>query len=122
MPERTEAVRATSVAIRETLAVCGPLTSRELHAFFPGSTQQEVASLTSTMVRKLAKKRVYIHSWVRENDYGRDYLRAVYALGDLPDARKPRRLTNAEKCRRWKAKNAIPKAPNSVFSWAAAQA
>lgn len=110
-------MRATSHAIRETLAVCGPLTSRELHEFFPGSSQQEVASLTSAMVRKLAKKRVYIHSWVRDSDYGRDYLRAVYALGDLPDARKPRKLSNAERCRRWKAKNAIPKHASSVFTW-----
>lgn len=110
-------MRATLQAIRETLEVCGPLTSREVQAFFPDNTQQEVASLISSMVRRRAAKQVYIYAYVRENDYGRDYLRAVYALGDKPDARKPRKLTNAERCRRWKAKNAIPKAASSVFTW-----
>lgn len=110
-------MKATSSAIRETLAACGPLTSREIHQFYPETTQQQLVSYISTMRIRLATKRVYIHSWVRENDFGRDYLRPVYALGDKPDARKPRNLTNAEKCRRWRAKRAIPKIANSVFTW-----
>lgn len=111
-------MKASMPAIRETLGACGPLTSREILQFFPASSQQDVAGALGAM-RRLATKQVYIHSWVRESDFGKDYLRAVYALGDKPDARKPRKLTNAERCRRWKAKRAIPKVANSVFTWAA---
>lgn len=110
-------MKASHATIRETLEACGPLTSREIHQFFPASSQQDVSAMISTM-RHLATQQVYIHSWVRENDYGKDYLRAVYALGAKPDARKPRKLTNAERCRRHKQRRAIPKAANSVFNWA----
>ena len=108
--------RASHAAIRETLAACGPLTSRELMSFFPDSTQQDIAGLLGSMRKRVAVKQVYVHSWTREADHARDYIRAVYALGNLPDARKPKPMTNAERCRRHKARRAIPKVPNSVFA------
>lgn len=111
--------RASHAAIRETLAACGPLTSRELMLFFPDSTQQDIAGMLASMRRRVAKPQIHIHSWVREADHARDYIRAVYALGDLPDARKPKPMTNAERCRRHKARRALPRVPNSVFNLAA---
>lgn len=112
-------MKVTHAGVRETLATVGPLTSREVAAFFPGSRHQDAAAVISSM-RRLATKQVYVHSWVRENDAGRDYLRAVYALGDQRDAPKPRKLSNAERCRRWKAKWAVPRHASSVFAWAGA--
>ena len=114
-------MKVSHPGVRQTLAACGPLTSREIAAFFPSSSHADVSAMISSM-RRLATKQVYIHAWVRENDYGRDYLRAVYALGNERDAPKPRAMTNAERCRRHKARRALPRAANSVFTWAAAQA
>jgi hypothetical protein len=111
--------RASHAAIRETLAACGPLTSRELMSFFPASSQQDIAGLLGSMRKRVAVRQVYIHSWTREADHARDYIRAVYALGDLPDARKPKPMSNAERCRRHKARKALPRVPNSVFNLAA---
>lgn len=110
--------RVSHAGIREALAACGPLTGRELCAFFPGSTQQDVSAMVSSL-RRLATPQVHIHSWVREADYSRDYIRAVYALGAGRDAPKPKPMSNAERCKRHKARKALPRVANSVFNLAA---
>ena len=111
--------RVSHAGIREALAACGPLTGRELGAFFQESSQQDVSAMISSM-RRLAKKQVYVFRYERHaTDSTRDYLRAVYALGDKPDARKPRPMSNAERCKRHKVRKALPRVPNSVFALAA---
>lgn len=109
-------MKVSHASMRELLATVGPLTTAEAAAFFPGSSAQNVAAVLSTM-RTGAHKQVYIAEWTRDNGHGKEYLRAVYALGDKPDARKPRRISNAESCKRWKAKRAIPKVANSIWNW-----
>lgn len=110
-------MKVTHAGVRELLATVGPLTSHEVAEFFPDSRQQEVAAVLSTM-RQLAKKQVQIVAWTRNSDVCKTYLRAVYALGDGPDARKPRPFNNAQRCARRRAKQALPRVPNSVFAWA----
>jgi hypothetical protein len=111
-------MKATNEAIREVLATVGPMTSAEIHAFFPDSTIRDVSSALGNMRIALAVKRVYICEWTKESVYGgKLYPRPVYALGAKPDARKPKNLTNAEKLRRSRAKNKIPKI-NSVWALA----
>lgn len=102
--------------VRGVLRTCGPLTSSEVTEFFPGSTQQAVAAVLSSL-RHLAKRQVHIAGWTREPINGRPYLRAMYALGDKPDAYKPRAMSNLEVVKRYKAKKALGRGvPNSVFA------
>lgn len=60
-----------------------------------------------------------VHSWEPVPHVNNDRWVAVYALGDKPDARRPRRLTNAERCRAWKARVGLAPGhrppPNSVW-------
>jgi hypothetical protein len=108
-------VKVTHQAMRELLASVGPLTSREAAEFFEDSSHMNVSAVLSTM-RTAARKQVYIIEWARDIVQEREYLRAVYALGDKPDARKPQPLTNAQKLARSRAKYRIPKV-NSVWTW-----
>lgn len=108
--------RVSHEGVREALRTVGPLTTRELAVFFPGSNHQAVAAVLHSM-RTLVVRQVHICEWTRDNGHGRTYLRAVYALGDGVDAKRPRKLTNAERCARYRARTARPKGPSSVFSW-----
>lgn len=96
------------------LAHSGPLTMREVAGFFPDEYYPNVSSLLSAMRKRLKTKRVHIHHWTREG-VGRKYLRAVYALGNRPDARKPPTLSASERRRAHKERKKLPTAPNSVW-------
>lgn len=108
-------MKLSNPAVRELLARIGPMTMRELAEFFPENTHWNVSSAINSM-RRAATKRVYIYAWDREVVEKRQYLRPIYALGDSKDARKPKALTDAEKSKRWRVKNKIPKI-NSVWTW-----
>lgn len=114
-------MKLTRENIRGVLSFAAPLTTREIASFFPDFTHEDVASAVISM-RKAAVKQVYIQSWTRDNGYGKTYLRAQYAIGDLPDARKPRIFSNKEvlQRRRDRLKSLRPGelAANSVFAWA----
>lgn len=66
----------------------------------------------------LLPKRVYIKEWVHQ-DSTSSYLmpRAVYARGDLRDAKKPKPMSDKEKRDRWRQKERFR--VNSVFQFAA---
>jgi hypothetical protein len=109
-------VKATHAGIREVLRTCGPLTSREVAAFFPASDHRNVSAMLSNM-RRLATKQVYIARWTRDSETQRGYPSAVFALGARPCARKLAPFTNAERCSRWRARQALGRGvPNSVFA------
>lgn len=111
-------IRATHEGIRTVLKTVGPLTSIEIAQFFPGSSTRCVSGMLSTMRIKAAIKQIYIQSWVRESEHGKDSPRPVYALGCSKDAPKPRRMNNSEKCKRYRARMIDPsKIANSVFTW-----
>ena len=109
-------MKLTHENVRGVLAA-QPMTSREAAAFFPGYRHQDVAAVISTM-RHLATPQVYILLWTRDADGMKTYLRAVYALGNRRDARKPAPLGNAERSARKRARRkspAAPGTPNSVW-------
>lgn len=112
-------MKVSHAAVLDVLAKVGPLTSREIAEFFPGVSHENVSAVVSTL-RNLATPRVYICAWTRDNGHGKTYLRAVYAIGDEPEARKPRPLSNRERCARHRAKRrptAAAGTPNSVWTW-----
>lgn len=109
-------MKATAQGVRDLLEQVGPLTTLEISAFFPDTPYRYLAAYVSNMRKRMATKRIYICEWTRDIGQGKTYLRPVYALGSKPDARKPRPLSNSERCKRWKAKQRIP-AVNSVWAW-----
>lgn len=108
-------IRATHASVLEVLATVGPLTSREVAAFFPDSTHQDVSAILSSL-RTAARRRVHVQAWTRDNGHGKVTLRRVYALGDAPDAPAPARMSNAEVTRRYRARRRVPRV-NSVWTW-----
>lgn len=73
----------------------GPMTTRDLAAHL-GVTLHAVNR--ALKVLRATPRRVRVHSWTREADGSRQYLRAVHATGNKPDAPKPpaRKVTGAE--------------------------
>lgn len=106
--------------VRSVLLHSGPMTMREVASFFPNAHYTAVASVITAQRTRKATKRIFIQEWTREG-IGRKYLRAVYALGDRPDAIKPPRMTNAQWLRESRARRRIPKVANSVFALGAMQ-
>ena len=107
-------MKLTHDNVRELLADVGPLTSREVAEFFPEASHWNVSSALSAL-RRARNKQVYIKTWRRNLEGNREHIRAVYALGNKPDARRPQAVTNAEKCQRWRKKQRIPTV-NSVWA------
>lgn len=102
--------------IRETLASVGPMTASELARLL--GWPPNYASSYLWKMRNAATPQVHISAWTREDGIGKTYLRAVYALGDMPEARKPRRWGQAERMRRSRARRALPRhIATSVFTW-----
>lgn len=103
--------------IRGVLECCGPLTMREVASFFPDVDYRRISCFLTAMRLTVVTKQVYIQSWTMEG-IGRRYPRPVYALGNKPDARKPKPMNNAERQRRARAKLKPPVGVvNSVFAW-----
>lgn len=97
--------------ILDLLAEHGPMTLREL-AHDIGIS----ADLLRCYVGSLRQRRpgvIYIDSYRRDEDGGRLYPRALYALGNKPDAKRPKKLTQSEYNRRAREKAKVRVA--SVF-------
>lgn len=112
-------MKVTHKGVLVTLEACGPLTSAEVAEFFPGSLHRDVAAALSSM-RTAVRKRVYISGWTRDVDGTKAQSRAIYALGDQPDAPRPPNQPNKVVVARYRAKRARgkPRAPRSVFELA----
>ena len=103
--------------IRGVLECCGPLTMREAASFFPDVDYRRISCFLTAMRLTVVHKQVYIQSWTMDG-IGRRYPRPVYALGNKPDARKPKHITASERGRKYRARmKPPPSAPNSVFAW-----
>lgn len=111
--------KVTHHGVAVTLEACGPLTSAEVAEFFPGSPHRDVASVLSSM-RTAARKRVYISGWTHDATGQTTHPRAIYALGDQPDAPRPPKQPHKQVRARYRAKlaRAKPRAPRSVFELA----
>lgn len=112
-------MKVTHHGVLVTLEACGPLTSAEVAEFFPASLHRDVAAALSSM-RTAARKRVHISGWTHDVDGQTTHPRAIYALGDLPDAPRPPKQPHKEIRARYRAKLARGKAraPRSVFELA----
>jgi hypothetical protein len=103
-------------AIREALASVGPMTASELARLLGANFKNVCAQLHH--MRRTTTPQIHIAAWTREDGIGKTYLRAVYGAGDMPEARKPRRIGRNECMRRSRARRALPKGlATSVFTW-----
>lgn len=83
-----------------------------------GGTRNEIGSVVSRLNRPTTTqpKRIYILRYTYEDEGSNvAYPRAVYALGNKPDAIKPEPNRN-EVARRWRERSKVR--VNSVFEWA----
>lgn len=110
-------MKPSFAAIRDILQHCGPLTMRDIAQFYPSLDYHDVAKYIAAMRRCVVNKQLYIQSWTMEG-VGRRYPRPVYALGNKPDARKPRPVSASERAKQYRMRKRIPKPANSVFTWA----
>lgn len=101
--------------ILAALEEVGPMTNAEICSHLQldkCAVGAVVSRLSKASVRK--PKRIYITHYVHDSEGARRYPRGVYALGDQPDARKPKSSTKEIKARYWAKKKLRMKA-NSVF-------
>lgn len=114
--ERMTKWGAVSAQIIQALETVGPMTRKELcdHLQIDRGIG---AAIANRMARPSATlpKRVYIASYVYDQEGQRRYPRAVYAIGDKPDAKRPRPDTAANK-RRYIAGKIAKYKMNSVFN------
>ena len=77
--------------ITKALQEFGQLTGAEL-AEITGIDKDLVHATTQRMRIQLRSmpKRIHITAWTNDDENGRSYPRPVYALGDKPDAAKPK--------------------------------
>lgn len=86
-------------SVRDLLAAIGPLTSREVADYL--GISHRVAANTLCHMRAAATRTAYIESWTRDGP-GKEYPRPQWMVGDKPDAKKPPRRKNSQKCREWR--------------------
>lgn len=102
--------------IEKALTEIGPMTRAELCQHI-GRERSEVASVVSRMARegKTVPKRLHITQYIFDQEGERRYPRAVYAMGNYPDARAPGPQKAANK-RRYDAARRAKWTGNSVFN------
>ncbi len=96
-----------SSAIIKALIEHGPMTASEICEAV-GKDRDSSRSAISRLLRpqKVIPKRLHILHYIHEAEGERVYPRAVYALGDMPDAPKPKRKTHTELQRAWRERRA----------------
>lgn len=94
----------------------GPMTRVEMGSHLE-MDRQNLSAVVTRMNRpgKTYPKRIYIMGYVFDNGSDRRYPRAVYALGDKPDVRRPKSDVKANK-RRYRAALKSRMTMNSVFN------
>jgi hypothetical protein len=99
------------------LAEVGPMSRAEICAHL-GRDKDAIASVVSRLARPWprAPKRIHIRAYVYDQEGERRYPRAVYAIGDRPDAPRPRPDTAANKARYW-ANRKLRLRGSSIFNW-----
>lgn len=93
------------LGILAALGEHGPMTREEVASFME-CDRSLVSPVLSRLNRRLktAPKRVHIVAWRQDRSVSRLYLRAVYALGNKPDKKKPP-PNRGEAQRRYRARN-----------------
>lgn len=104
--------------ILSLLGEFGPMTRAEICAHL-GATKSEVSAVVTRMANDTPRKgkRIYVERYVNDCEGARSYPRAVYALGNKPDAKRPKADRLAPK-RRYNAKQKAMNTMNFVFNLA----
>ena len=97
--------------IVDLLTELGPMTMREIADQLKIDLDRIRSFIGSTRQKKPGV--IYIQSYRRDEELGRLYPRAVWAAGNLPDAKKPPKLGHPEYNRRARKKR--KKAVASIF-------
>lgn len=109
----------TTEAILKALAELGPMTRAEICREL-GSSAVNVSALVSNLTRDLPNtpRRAHIREWIYDMEGQRPYPRAVYALGDKPNAKKPRPKKRTEVVNSYRARRKAKYRNSSVFNLA----
>ena len=77
--------------VLDELQACGPMTAAELNQHLK-ETKHRIAAATSRLRRAHLNtpKRIHVTTYVFDHEGQRCYPRPVFALGDKPDARRPK--------------------------------
>jgi len=102
----------------EALLEYGPMTMAEL-VDTTGIDKYNAAAILQALCTPSSRKpkRIYIERYVFDHEGARRYPRAVYAVGDKPDAAKPKSDARATK-RRYRAAKKTRMKANFVFNLA----
>lgn len=102
--------------VLKALAENGPMTRVELEGVI-GISKDQLSPIVSRMNKDTPKcgKRLHIKGWVYDAERERRYPRAIYALGNGVDAKKPKE-SRIEIRRRYEAKQRMKYTTNSVFN------
>lgn len=94
----------------------GPMTRAEICKRL-GRPKDEIAAVVSRLHKRspVAGKRIYVKEYVYDMEGERTYPRALYALGDKPDAKRPKSDPLEIKRRYW-ARSQLKLRANSVFN------
>lgn len=106
----------TSTKILEIVTEYGPMTRHEVCAHL-GIDRAHVSAIITRMTKDtpVAGKRLYVESYVYDSEGQKRYPRAVYAVGNKPDAKRPKPDTK-ETRRRYLANVRKKMTCNSVFN------
>jgi hypothetical protein len=101
--------------VLQMLDEIGPMTRSEICAHL-GQPKDKVSSLVTRLSTDTPKagRRIHICDYVHDMEGERHYPRAVYALGDKPNKRKPKADHLAVRRRYW-ARRKLKMTANSVF-------
>lgn len=85
----------TVARILHTLETYGPMTRSEI-CFHIGLDRMNCSAVITRLAKGGPKipQRIHISGYTHDSEHGRRYPRAIYAIGDLPDAKKPNRQAN----------------------------
>lgn len=103
--------------ILRLLGEVGPMTRAEICQQLGGVDRMNISAIVTRMNRpsKTIPKRIHIARYVFDHEAKKRYPRAVYALGDAPDAKRPKPNPNANK-RRYQEGLKLRMTANSVFN------
>lgn len=109
----------TTARILRLLEELGPMTRAEI-ARELGSGINNVSSLVSALIRDQPRnpRRIHICEWIYDMEGERPYPRAVYALGDKPNARRPKPKKRTVVVNAYRARRKTMQQQNSVFNLA----
>ena len=100
----------------------GPMTRAEICREL-GPLDKNISALMSILIREQPRRprRVHICEWVYDMEGQRPYPRAVYALGDKPNAKRPKPKKRTTVVNEYRARLKTKYQANSVFNLARTQ-